>query len=113
ARSALISQLNSRQGEVDEKSCALVFARTCCPYRTAVQFHQLLADRQTQPQPPKGSGYRTVSLRETIEDMWQVTCWNADARIADAELDMGIHALDEYVDLAPFRRELDRVGQQI
>ena len=46
ARRALIFQLNNRQGQVDEKRGALAFAPTCGPYRTAVQFHQLLADRQ-------------------------------------------------------------------
>ncbi len=78
-----------------------------------MQFHKLLADRQAQSEARIGPRCRAVSLGKSVEDMRKITLWNADTGVADAELDVRIDALDQYLYLASLRRELDCVGKQV
>src|ERR1700688_1008605 len=85
ARRAVVFHLNNRQGQLHKKSGAHTFALTCGPYRAAVQIHKLLANRQTQPEATEGLACRAVFLREAVEDVRKITCWNANAGVADAQ----------------------------
>src|ERR1700677_3314365 len=98
---------------MDGKRGALTFALTYGRYHTAVQFHELLADRQPQPEATKGPRGRGIFLRESIKNVRKVIGRNPNAGIADAQFQMRIHALEQHLYLASLRRELDRVGQQV
>src|SRR5665213_1052530 len=108
-----VVQVNNRQGNLDRESGASAFALTCGCYHTAVQFHELLADRQPQPEATKGPRGRGIFLRESIKNVRKEISWNANAGIADAQFQMRIHSLEQRLYLASLQRELDRVGQQV
>src|ERR1700722_1302043 len=113
ARRTLVLQLNDRQRQMDGKSRALAFALASSLYRATVQFHELFADRQPEPQTTKGSRGRAVFLREPIEDMRKIIRGNANAGVADAQFEVRIHTLEQDLYLTAFRSELDRIGQQV
>ena len=74
----------------------------------AVQLDQLLGDRQPEPEPavaPAASSCPSArSARTRAAGSWR----DADAGVAHAELDVRVHALQEHLDRAALRRELDR-----
>src|ERR1700721_6443 len=110
---AMFVQVNNRQGQLDRKSGAAALALTCGGYHTAVQFHELLADREPQPEATKGPRGGGIFLRKSIKNVRKVIGWNPNAGIADAQFQMRIHALEQHLYLASLRREFDRVGQQV
>src|SRR5579862_2084054 len=99
-RRAVVVQLSNRQGQLDGKSCAHTFALACGPDRTAMQLHELLADRQPQPEATVAPGSRAVFLRESVEHVRKIIGRNADAGIADAQFEVRIHPLEQYLYLA-------------
>jgi hypothetical protein len=54
-----------------------------------------------------------VCLPEALEHMGQELGPDADTGVADAYFDVAIHALQPYAHPAVFRRELDRIRQQV
>ena len=56
------------------------------------------------------AGKRRVPLAETIKNIRQKVGSNAGPRVFHGELQMGLDPLDDDIDIAVARRELDRVG---
>src|ERR1700733_9453324 len=85
---AFLVQSNDRQRQMDGKGGAFTFAFTYGGYHTAVQFHELLADRQPQSEAAKGPRGRGIFLRESVKNVRQITDRNPHAGIADAQFQM-------------------------
>ena len=49
----------------------------------AVGLHNLLGDRQPQPQPSGGFGALPIDPVEAVENVGQIRCRNADAVVCD------------------------------
>src|SRR4029077_6718773 len=89
------------------------FALACRPDNAPVHLHKLLADRQAQPEAANSPRCRAVPLRESLKDVWEITCRNTYACITNAQFNVRIHALEQYLHLASLWSELDRVGKQV
>src|SRR6185295_12742316 len=79
----------------------------------AVQFHEVADDREAEAQSailPAGSD---VGLAEPLEHVRDELRMNADAGIADHDLDIASVAAHREIDHAVSRRELDRVREQV
>src|SRR5581483_11884941 len=105
ARHSLLLQLRDRYGEKHRKRRALAFALTRGPNRAAVLFHQLLADCEPQSEAAVRPRGRAVLLRESLEDVCEIARGNADAGVADTQLEMRIHPLQQDLYLAAFGRK--------
>src|SRR5579883_2561541 len=95
AGGTLLLQLGNGHGQEHGEGGSPALALTRGPNRAAVLFHQLFADRQPQAQTAVRAGGRGVLLRESLEDVWKIARRNADARIADTQLEMRIHPLQQ------------------
>ena len=92
---------------------ALAFARAPDPDGAAVQLDEALHDRQPEAEAAVLARRRRVALPEPLEQVRNELRLDADAGVGHADLDVGVHALEQDLDLAVLRRELDGVGQQV
>src|SRR3981081_4176557 len=82
------------------------------PYLAAVQLDELPA--QGKPEPGalllRGAG---SDLTKFLEDRLVILRRDADAGVADRQVDRPVLGYRLHLDPAPFRRELDRIRQQV
>ena len=81
--------------------------------RAAVQFHQLLHDRQAQPQPAVAARGGAVGLAEAAEQMIEEFRRDAVAGVTHGDHPVIAVGLQLQVDAAFGRGELDGVGEQV
>ena len=79
----------------------------------AVQPHQIVHDRQAEPEAAVATRRRAVGLPEAVEHVRQKGGIDADAGIRDLDPDAPVDLRRADRDAAAVRRELDRVRQQI
>src|SRR6266511_1400903 len=77
--------------------------------RPAIQFDQILNERQPQSQSAVTPRSRCVRLQESVENEWQEFRIDALARIADRDADVIGGALHPQLNAPAFGRELDGV----
>lgn len=100
-------------GELDGEGGALAFAFAVDVHAAAVQFDQVVHDREAQTQTAVDAGERRVALAEAIEDMGQELRADALAGVAHRDVGAGLVVTDAHFDTAAARRELDGVGEQV
>src|ERR1700689_3685704 len=98
---------------MDGKRGALTFALAYGRYHAAVQLHELLTDRQSQPEATKYSRGRGIFLRESVKDVRKIIGWNPNACVTEAQFQMRITALQQHMYLPSFWRELASVRHQV
>src|SRR5207247_2382683 len=69
--------------------------------------------RQAEAQTSLGAGRTVFGLPEAVEDNRQEPGRDPDARVADDDLDVRVHALEVNLHAPALRRELDGVHQQV
>ena len=111
---AFLLDLHDRQRQLDGegRAAALALARRRGSCRRAARPAACRS-----PGPARGRRRRACVELSRCEKRSK-TCGrklgrDADAGVADAQLDVRIHALQQHLDLAALGRELDRVGQQV
>src|SRR4030095_8149654 len=83
------------------------------PDLAAVQLDKLLREGQPEARPFLLACLVVANLAELLEDRRLVLGGNPDPRIADCDLDCSIREPGLEADPAPFRGELDRVGEEV
>ena len=81
--------------------------------RAAVQLDDVADDRQAQAEAAGLARRAGVGLAEPLEHERQELRLNADAGVADDDLDVRVDALEPHLHAAALRRELDGVRQQV
>ena len=85
-----VSAANRRQRQRHDERGALVFAAALGPDGAAVQLDEVLDDGQAQAQPAVVARRGGVGLAEALEDHRQELGLDADARVADGDLQVRI-----------------------
>src|ERR1051325_10564539 len=82
--------------ERDDEGGAVPLSHAFRLDRAAVQVHELLADREPEAHPAVLAMRRAVFLREPLEYVGQKGRRDSDSRVADTELDMRVHSLQQH-----------------
>ncbi len=78
-----------------------------------MQLNQLTNDRQPETESGVTSRRRAIGLAEALEQVWQKVRADALAGIDDPDLHAVVRGFDEDPNTSAFRRELDRIREQI
>src|SRR5688500_8800322 len=99
--------------QVNRESGSLILAGALDADAASVQLHQTLDDREPKSQAAITACRRRIALTESIENVGQEIRQDADARVANADLDMRINSLKIDLYRSALWGELDRVGNQV
>src|SRR5205814_1082510 len=80
---------------------------------TAVELDEVADDREAEAQAAERPRARRVGLPEAFEEVGEELGRDAPARVANGQLEVGVHALQPDVDAPALGRELDRVGDEV
>ena len=80
---------------------------------TAVELDEVADDREAEAQAAERPRARRVGLPEALEEVGEELGRDAPARVANGQLEVGVHALQPDVDAPALGRELDRVGDEV
>src|SRR2546422_6070139 len=78
-----------------------------------VELDEVAGDREAEPQAAERPRDGSIGLPEALEEVGEELGPDALARVANRQLEMGIHALEHDVDAPALGCELDRVGKEI
>src|SRR5262249_29380705 len=92
---------------------ALAFSRARGLDRPAMQLDQVFDESQAEAEAAVPSGARRVGLVEAFKDIGHEITADAFARVAHADANVWVHALQPHFDATSLRRELDRVGEEV
>src|SRR6185503_5571344 len=101
--------MNTQNGYSDYEGSSLSFTRTDGANRTAMQFDEVLTNRQPKPQSGMPPGDSVVGLAKALEDVGQEIRTNALASVTDHNLNAGFNSGHSHLHSPAFRRELDGV----
>src|SRR5262245_59000625 len=99
--------------EIDGERGPASFAGALGAQTAAVKLDELLRDREPEPEAAIDSARGTVFLREPVEHLRQEGGRDPDAGIADRQLDVRVHSLQQHLDPPALERELDRIADQV
>src|SRR5690606_4774033 len=83
------------------------------PDGSAMQFDELLHDRETEAESPVAASHRGVGLSKPLENVRQELRRNPFAGVAYRDFQVGIHTFEKHLNPASLRCELDRVREKI
>src|SRR5438876_11761903 len=78
-----------------------------------VELDEVAGDREAEPQAAERPRDGSIGLPEALEEVGEELGLDALARVANRQLEVGIHALEHDVDAPALGCELDRVGKEI
>src|SRR5437867_9205268 len=78
-----------------------------------VELDEVAGDREAEPQAAERPRDGSIGLPEALEEVGEELGPDALARVANRQLEMGIHALEHDVDAPALGCELERVGKEI
>src|SRR3954464_13722394 len=88
-------------------------ARAVGRHRPAMQFHQSLADGESDSEATAASVQRSFALREQIEDAWQILGFDPAAEILDFDEGLRVLRSGSDADARTRLRVFDCIGQEI
>lgn len=89
------------------------FPRARDPNRSSVQLHQALDNGEPQTKAPMPSRGRGIGLPEPFEHVREELGAKTDTGVCHADFNVGIHSLQQDLDLSTSGCELDSVGEKI
>src|SRR4030095_8635406 len=101
------------EGQLHPKGGALALARALAGHGAPVKLGEMADERQPDAEPALGARAAAVALPEPVEDERQELPIDADAAVADHDLQVRVDALKGDLDPASLRRELDGVHQEV
>ena len=105
--------MDDHQRQPHAERRALAFAGAGRVHRAAVHLDDVADDGEAQPETAGLSRRASVGLAKALEHMRQEIRPDADARVADDDLDVRVHAFEAHLHAAVLRRELHRVRHEI
>ena len=99
--------------QLDGERRALSLARTLGVDGAAVQLDDVPDDREAEPEPAVRPRDAAVGLAEAIEEERAELRGEPRTRVADGDLDVRVHALEDHLHASVPRREPDRVREQV
>ena len=99
------------QAHAERRSLSLARARGVDG--AAVHFDDVSHNRQPEPQSAGLARRASLRLSKPFEHVRQEVRTNADARVADDDFDVRVHAFEPDLDAPFLRRELHRIRQKI
>src|SRR5262245_27521987 len=85
-------------------------AYACC---SAMEFNDVLDNRQPETQPSLLARARGVRLTEPVEDVRKKIRVDSNARVSHGDFHLGVGALKYDLNVAALWRELDCIGNEI
>src|SRR6266850_227763 len=98
-------------GQRDNESRALPFPGTLDANRPSMQLGQMFDDGQSETQAAVTARDRGIGLPEPVEYKGQELRFDADPAVFDRDFKMRVHPLENDIDAAGRRCELDCVGE--